>query len=119
MKSLFFKAVIAVCSIIFISSNTYAQTSAKLSQIKGKDSTITIKVSGITCAGDLKMITNSVEKLSGVTNCKQVGKMSPNSSFAIQFNPLKVSFVALVKTVEATPSCDYPDQHPYKVKTKK
>ncbi|MCO5950858.1 heavy-metal-associated domain-containing protein [Mucilaginibacter flavidus] len=119
MKSLFFTAAIAVCAIIFSTANSFAQTSAKLSHTGSKDSTITIKVSGITCSGDLKMITNSVQKLPGVASCKQIGKMSPNSSFAIQFDPSKVTFPALVKTVEATPSCDYPDQHPYKAKIKK
>ncbi|MCA6445900.1 MAG: heavy-metal-associated domain-containing protein, partial [Chitinophagaceae bacterium] len=82
------------------------------------DTTVTVKVSGITCSGDLKMIADNIEKMKGVSSCKQVGKMSTSTSFEIKYDTEKISYAEVVKAIEGTASCDHPDQRPYKVKTK-
>lgn len=120
MKSRYFKATLFVCAILFALSTTgYSQTQGSQEQTSSlKDTTVTVKVTGITCNGDLAMIADHVKKVNGVTSCKQVGKASAASSFEIKYDPSKTTYLNLVKTVEATPSCDYPDKHPYKVKSK-
>ena len=78
--------------------------------------TIKIKVSGITCKGDVKDIQNSVTKMKGITACKAVGKPSASSMFEVSFNPAIVSEKEIQKAVEDTPGCENPDDRPYKVK---
>lgn len=108
------------CVMLFAVSITgYSQTQNSQRQTSSvKDTTVTIKVTGITCNGDLAMIADHVKKVGGVSDCKQVGKASTASSFEIRYDPSKTTYASLVKTVEATPSCDYPDKRPYKVKSK-
>lgn len=120
MKSRYFKAMLFVCAILFTVSKTgYSQTQSPQQQTPSvRDTTVTVKVTGITCNGDLAMISDHVKKVNGVTGCKQVGKASTASSFEIKYDPSKTTYSSLVKTVEATPSCDYPDKRPYKVKSK-
>lgn len=120
MKSRYFNAMLFACVILFAVSTTgYSQTQNSQQQtLSVKDSTVTVKVTGITCDGDLAMITDNVKKLNGVTSCKKVGKASTASSFEIMYDPSKITYSSLVKAVEATPSCDYPDKRPYKVKSK-
>lgn len=120
MKSIYFKAVLFACAILFTVSKTgYSKTQRSQELTSSvKDTMVTVKVTGITCSGDLAMIANHVKKLNGVTSCKQVGKSSAVSSFEIQYDPSKTTYLSLIKAVEATPSCDYPDKRPYKVKSK-
>lgn len=120
MKSKYFYAV----SLLFAMTFAMAQvgcaqtpdTNPRLSNLN--DTTVTIKVSGITCSGDLKMIAASVEKIIGVSSCKQIGKMATSTNFEVKYNSSKVSYSDVVKAIEGTASCDYPDQRPYKVKAK-
>lgn len=74
-----------------------------------------IKVKGITCAMDLKMISLNVEKLKGVSMCK-AGKTGTTSSFEVNFNPFLVSEAEIYSAIENTGSCENPDERPYKVK---
>jgi len=78
--------------------------------------TIKLQVKGITCSGDLLMISDNVEKVDGVQKCDNVGKMSATSTFEIAFDPGKTSKAQIVKIIEDTPSCDRPREKPYKVK---
>jgi copper chaperone CopZ len=74
-----------------------------------------IKVKGITCAMDLKMISANVEKLNGVSNCK-AGKQGTTTTFEIKFNPALVNEKDIFATIENTGSCENPEERPYKVK---
>lgn len=111
--------LLACVALFAISKTGYSQTKTSQEQATfAKDTTITIKVGGITCNGDLAMIADHVKKVNGVSSCKQIGKASTASSFEIKYDPFKTSYSSLVTTIEATPSCDYPDKRPYKVKSK-
>lgn len=77
--------------------------------------TITIKVKGITCSMDLKMISANVEKLKGVSSCKS-GKMGTTSSFVVTFNPQLITEKEINNTIENTGSCENPEEKTYKVK---
>lgn len=118
MKSKYLNAMALVFAIVLAFAYTSgAQTpNSQTKSSNSKDTTVTVKVTGITCSEDLKMISGSVEKLSGVSSFKQVGKMSTTSTFEVKYDPAKVSYQEMVKAVEGTASCDYPDQKPYKVK---
>jgi copper chaperone CopZ len=80
--------------------------------------TVTFNVKGITCASDLPIINKNVENLKGVASCEAVGKAGPTTAFKVAYNPLLVSEKEIIKAVEDSPSCDFPDQKPYRVKGK-
>ena len=81
------------------------------------DTTITIKVKGITCSTDYKMIQANVEKLGGVSKF-EVGKQGATSTFIINYNPDVVSEEKIYAAIKGTGSCENPDERPYKVKQK-
>ncbi|MBK8243643.1 MAG: hypothetical protein IPK88_09470 [Saprospiraceae bacterium] len=101
-----FIVLTATTSIAFAQSTTQKTDSTK---------TVTIKVKGISCSMDLKMISANVEKLKGVSSCK-AGKMGTTSSFEVKFNPALVTEKEINTAIENTGSCENPDERPYKIK---
>jgi copper chaperone CopZ len=111
MKSAYcFAMFMAFLLIMGIQQSSFAQNAS------ASEKTITIKVSGITCAHDLDIIKKNVERKKGVAACNKVGSAAATSTFEVKYNPLTVSVDTIYRAVEESPSCDYPDQHPYKVK---
>ena len=78
---------------------------------------MTIKVKGITCSTDYKMIQTNVEKLNGVSKF-EVGKQGATSTFIINYNPELVSEEKIYAAIEGTGSCENHNERPYKVKQK-
>lgn len=74
-----------------------------------------IKVKGITCATDLKMIAANVEKMKGVSSCKP-GKPGATTTFEVTYKPALVTEKEIYAAIENTGSCEKPDERPYKVK---
>lgn len=105
------KIIIALLVFTAIGNTSFAIDKKPLS-----DSTITIKVKGVTCSNDLKTLADNVKELKGVSDCKP-GKMGPTSVFKITFNPALVSTKEIYKTIENTGGCSDPNDRPYKVKT--
>lgn len=101
-----FIVLIVTTSIAFTQNTTQKTDSTK---------TVTIKVKGISCSMDLKMIVANVEKLKGVSSCKS-GKMGTTSSLEIKFNPALVTEKKIHTAIENTGGCDNPDERPYKIK---
>lgn len=95
-----------------INTKIYAQNNAPT---QDSSKTITVKVKGVTCSGDLKTIAGNVEKLSGVNHCK-TGKMGATSTFEVKFNPSRVSEKEIYAAIENTGGCENPNDKPYKVK---
>ena len=118
MNLKYFSALLIALSIFFVSSVS-AQTTKENSQAVAstqKLQTIKLKVSGITCTGDCKDILKAINKMNGITSCKQIGKSSATSVFEVTFNPALVTEKEIRSKVEDTPGCDNPDEKPYKVK---
>jgi copper chaperone CopZ len=105
MKLKFIYPIVLILCTIF-SSNLQAQSN---------DTTITVKVKGITCSSDLKTIKTNIEKLEGVSECN-IGKPGATSKFKIQFNPQLLTEKAIYKAIEGTGGCENPEDRPYKVK---
>jgi copper chaperone CopZ len=93
-----------------VSTGVNAQLAATV-----KDTTITVKVKGLTCSNDLKTIATNVKEVKGVAECKP-GKLGPTSSYRITYNPALVNRKDLVAVIENTPGCGDGDEKPYKVK---
>ena len=104
------KLIITVLIFTAINNTTFAAVVKPLT-----DSTITIKVKGITCNNDLKTLSDNVKELKGVSNCVP-GKAGPTSVFKITYNPALVGTNEIYKVIENTGGCSDPNEKPYKVK---
>jgi copper chaperone CopZ len=108
---MFKKLIIALLVFTAIGSKSFAYDIKPLT-----DSTITIKVKGVTCSNDLKTLADNVKELKGVSDCKP-GKAGPTSVFKVTYNPALVSTKEIYKAIENTEGCSDPNDRPYKVKT--
>ena len=108
---MFKKLIIAVLVFTATGNKSFALNNKPLT-----DSTITIKVKGVTCSNDLKTLADNVKELKGVSDCKP-GKMGPISVFKITYNPAMVSTKDIYKAIENTGGCSDPNDRPYKVKS--
>lgn len=106
--------VLAFIVLTATASIAFAQTQTT-TQKTDSTKTATIKVKGITCSMDLKMIVANVEKLKGVSSCK-AGKMGTTSSFEVKFDPTLITEKEINTAIENTGSCENPDERPYKIK---
>ena len=107
----FIKLAILVTLFMFIKTTIVAQNKQSTDSLK----TITVKVKGVTCRGDLKTISGNVEEIKGVKRCTP-GKMGPTSSFIVSYNPAVADVKEIYKAIEATEGCENPNDRPYKVK---
>lgn len=107
--------VVAFIILTATTSIAFSQSPGNTNQSADSAKTITVKVKGITCSMDLKMISANIEKMKGVNSCK-AGKMGTTSSFEIKFNPAEVTEKEIYSTIENTGSCENPDERPYKIK---
>jgi copper chaperone CopZ len=104
------KIIIAIFLIAIPTIKSIAQTATAI-----KDTTITIKVKGLTCSNDLKTIAKNIKDIKGVSECKP-GKLGPTSTYKITYNTTVVNRQDVVAVVENTPGCGDGDEKPYKVK---
>lgn len=107
------------CFLVFAlwigaSTGAFAQTEAA-PQTADSVVTQTVKVKGITCAMDLKMIAANVEKVAGVRSCEP-GNAGATTSFVIMYDPALVTEKEIYLAIENTGGCEAPDERPYKVK---
>ena len=107
---MFKKIIIALLVFTAIGNKSFAFSDKPLT-----DSTITIKVKGVTCSADLKTLADNVKELKGVSDCKP-GKMGPTSVFKITYNPALITTKDIYKAIENTGGCSDPNERPYKVK---
>jgi copper chaperone CopZ len=107
----FFLAVILLAAITNIS---YAQT-AIANQQEDAVKTTTIKVKGVTCSVDVKIISTHLEELKGINAC-QVAKQGPTTTFNVEYNTSMITEKEIYAAIEETGGCEDPDARPYKVK---
>jgi copper chaperone CopZ len=103
-----FTVLTAKTNIAFSQTTTTKQTTDSLTNA-------TVKVKGITCSMDLKMISANVEKVNGVSSCK-TGKQGTTTTFEVKYNPALVTEKEIFAAIENTGSCENPKERPYKVK---
>jgi len=110
----FIKSFVLAFSIMTATTNiAFSQTTTN--QTTDSLKTATIKVKGITCSMDLKMVSANVEKLKGVSSCKS-GKQGTTTTFEVKYNPALITEKEIYAAVEGTGSCENPNERPYKIK---
>jgi L,D-peptidoglycan transpeptidase YkuD (ErfK/YbiS/YcfS/YnhG family) len=107
-------SLLTLLTMLFSTSFAFTQDTAN-NQNADSLITSTVKVKGITCSMDLKMISANVESLQGVRKCN-VGKQGTSTTFEITYNPAFVKETEIYAAIENTGSCENPDERPYKVK---
>lgn len=113
--------ILAASTLLFTTTVAFAQTSEANSQTELKSeqekSTISLKVSGITCGHDLKTLNERLKAIKGVYNCETVGKRGVKTKFEINYNPSLITEKEIRAAFEGTPGCEDPNEYPYKVKS--
>lgn len=110
----FIKSLVLAFIVLIIDSNI-ASSQTTNNQSTDSLNTTVIKVKGITCTMDLKMISANVEKVSGVSSCKAI-KQGTTTTFEVKYNPILVADKEIFYAIENTGSCENPDERPYKIK---
>lgn len=110
------KSLILVVFALTLSANYAFSQTTSTEKVTDDVKTVTIKVKGVGCSGDLKTIAGNIEKLDGVNSC-ETGKVGRVSSFVVKYDPAKVTEKTIHAAIEDTPGCQHPDDRPYKVKT--
>lgn len=111
----FIKSFALALIVMSATSNLAFSQSTDTVQVTDSTKVATVKVKGITCSMDLKMISANVEKLMGVSSCK-TGKRGTTTTFEVKYNPALVTEKEIFAAIENTGSCEDPDERPYKVK---
>lgn len=117
--STYFRSLLMFILVTTFATSTLAQESNDQSTsitTTQSDKTIKLKVTGITCGGDIKDIQNQVAKMKGVTSCQPAAKPAATSIFEVTYNPAFISEKQIRGAVESTPGCSDPDSRPYKIK---
>lgn len=108
-----FKKIILFAIITgFISIPAFSQTGTDK---QTGDTTISVKIKGITCSGDLKTLSDNVKEITGVSTVIP-GKAAATSTFKISYNPALVKTNQIFAAIENTGGCADPKDRPYKVK---
>ena len=107
---MFKKIMIALIVITATGSSAMAYSTTPLA-----DTTITVKVKGVTCSNDLKTLSTNVKELTGVADCKP-GKAGAVSVFKVTYNTALVNTKEIFAAFENTGGCSDPTEKPYKIK---
>ncbi len=110
LKSFLF-AVIALAASVNVA---YSQTTTAV-QTTDNTKTLTVKVKGVGCPTDMKMICTNVEKLEGISSFKSITQ-GATTTFEAKYNPALITEKEIHAAIEGTAGCTDPDSRPYKVK---
>lgn len=79
--------------------------------------TATIKVKGISCNGDMPLIKKKLLNEEGIDEITFTEAKSGAVTFTIKYHTAFISEKQLQTAIEKAPSCDDPNDFPYKVKS--
>ena len=111
----FLKSFILAFILMLATSNYIFSKATSTHQTIDSLTTAIIKVKGITCSMDLKMISINVEKIKGVNSCIPK-KQGTTTTFEVLYNAELVTEKEIYKAIENTGSCENPSERPYKIK---
>ena len=111
----FIKSFVLAFTVLTATTNIAFSQTTNTNQTTDSLKTATVKVKGITCSMDLKMISANVEKLNGVSSCKS-GKQGTTTTFEVKYNPALVTEKEVFTAIESTGSCENSNERPYKIK---
>lgn len=106
------KKVISLIIILaaFASGSVFGQSTNDTLKIT------TIKVSGISCNGDMPLIKKKLINQEGVDEVNYTEAKSGSVTFTIKYHTSIITEKKIREIIEASPSCDNPNVFPYKTK---
>lgn len=104
------KNFIAALAAVLFSTLSYAQVSEDSTRVAE------VRVSGITCAGDLPIIQKQLVNAEGVDEVSFAPIENGESVARITYHPAFIKEKELLELVERAPSCDTPGEFPYRAK---
>lgn len=111
MKKLF--SILAIISAaIFCSLNATAQKTESVA-------TAEVKVTNLTCNGDMPTIKKQLLNQDGITEVTFTPRANNASTFTVQYQAGVTDRKGIIKVIETTPGCDDKSSTPYKVKKEK
>ena len=111
----FIKSIVLALTMMTATANVALSQTINTNQATDSLKTATIKVKGITCSMDLKMVSANIESVKGVSSSK-LGKQGTTTTFEVKYNPALVTEKEIYAAIEGTGSCENPDERPYKIK---
>ena len=79
--------------------------------------TATIKVSGISCNGDMPLIKKKLINQEGIDEVNFSAAKGGAVTFTVKYHSSITTEKKIREWIEAAPSCDNPNLYPYKAKT--
>lgn len=112
MKKIFSILTVVVAMLTF-SITASAQTATD------KGATTELKVTNLTCNGDMPTIKKQLLNQDGVTDVTFTPRSNNASTFTVQYQADVTDRKGIIKIIETTPGCDDKSSTPYKVKKEK
>lgn len=109
MKSIL--SFMATLCLVFLGTIAFGQSNA--------DAYLTaqFKVSGITCSGDMPVIKKKLINQEGIDEVSFTEAKNGVVTFTVKYHSSVISEKRVREMIEAAPSCDRPDEYPYKAKS--
>ncbi|HXH18519.1 MAG TPA: heavy metal-associated domain-containing protein [Chitinophagales bacterium] len=103
-------SIVIMLAAIAAANTGIAQTAADTLK------TATIKVSGITCNGDMPVIKKRLLNQEGIDEAAFSAAKSGAVTFTVKYHSAIITEKKIREVIEGAPSCDNPSLFPYKVK---
>lgn len=78
--------------------------------------TATLKVTGITCQGDMPVIKKKLINQDGIDEVTYTEAKGGLSTFTVSYHTSVISEHQVLAIIESSPCCDNPNEFPYKAK---
>ncbi len=113
MKKIF--SILAVMSAILLCSLRSSAQQAAADNV----ATTELKVTNLTCNGDMPTIKKQLLNQDGITEVNFTARNNGTSTFTVQYQAGVTDRKGIIKVIETTPGCDDKSSTPYKVKKEK
>ena len=78
--------------------------------------TSTVKITGITCQGDMPQIKKKLINQDGIDEVSFTEAKGGLSTFTVSYHTSVISEQQILALIESSPCCDNPNEFPYKAK---
>jgi copper chaperone CopZ len=78
--------------------------------------TATLKVTGITCQGDMPVIKKKLINQDGIDEVEFTEAKGGMSAFTVRYHTSVIGEAEILALIESSPCCDNPNEFPYKAK---
>lgn len=107
------KTILVIIALFFV----LISDSVKAQAVNDTLKSLTIKVSGISCNGDMPLIKKKLINQEGIEDVSYTDASNGKVTFTILYHSIATTEEKIKQFIESAPSCDDPNTFPYKTKT--